>query len=145
MCISDVEVVPSGEGEYYYFPTNVGSLLLQLLLSAKSIRNKPLVSAQDIDSPVCFKFFSSSIGLAQHVLLSIPPITILGQATTSVPIISTHFSISNISKVMSLYTTFNQHLHTTLPTTSTLSIPTGGELKLFLQERGTGVVVPQPV
>ena len=40
MRMSDVELVPPGKGECYSFPPNVGGLLLQLLPSTKSSRNK---------------------------------------------------------------------------------------------------------
>ena len=40
MTMSDVEMVPPVKGECYNFPPNVGALLLQLLPSTKSSRNK---------------------------------------------------------------------------------------------------------
>ena len=38
--MSDVEMVPPGKGECYNFPPSIGALLLQLLPSTKSSRNK---------------------------------------------------------------------------------------------------------
>ena len=40
MSMSNVELVPPGQGECYNFPSTVGALLLQLLPSTKSSRNK---------------------------------------------------------------------------------------------------------
>ena len=40
MTFSDVEMVAPGQGECYDLPFNVGALLLQLLPSTKSSRNK---------------------------------------------------------------------------------------------------------
>jgi len=40
MTMSDVEMVPPGKGECYNFPPSIGALLLQLLPSTKSSRNK---------------------------------------------------------------------------------------------------------
>ena len=104
MCMPDTEMVPPGQGECYNFPINIGALLLQLIPSIKSSRNKQVdvVVAWHTASDLRPGYLFSRLFHLLHKLNWMTPNCFLFRTSTDTPWTSHYFRINHLYPLLYL-------------------------------------------
>ena len=102
--LEDVEMVPPGKGDMYNFPSNVGAILLQLLPSTKSSRNKQVdvVIAWQTASGLSFGFWMSRLIFILHQLHWKTPSSYLFRTNSNAPWTSHYFRTNHLYPLLHL-------------------------------------------
>ena len=104
MRVDDVELVPPGTGEVYSLPDPVGAILLQLLPSTKSSRNKQVdvVIAWKTASGLSLGFWLSKLLHLLHLLHRKSPSSYLFRTPSTSPWTSHYFRVHHLYPLLHL-------------------------------------------
>ena len=108
MRLDDVEMVPPAQGVAYNLSSGTGAILLKLLASTKSSRNKKVdvVIAWQTASGLCFGFWLSRLLSILHELNWDSPSSYLFRTNANTPWTSHYFRAHNMHPLLHL-----QHLN----------------------------------